>query len=335
MRRSGDGMNEKVRLRGKRRKRKPPINQWLALGSAVCFIVAAVLLVRYARMTASTVKTQQELRAAYQGEEAAPTPLDAAPAATEEAMPFVSFSPPPAALTPPPVFAAATQIPVGAAQTTVQATPEPAMGERFVELYRRNGDIAGWLKIPAVKEIDFPIVHSNDLFYIDHDFYRRKNAGGTAFLDCANSILPRDENLIIHAHNMKNGTMFGKLHTLLNLETLKSSPLLSFDTLYDKGIYAPYAVALVSIEPSSDRYFPLFETNFDSDEARDEYVQALRQFSVFALPVDVINDDELLTLATCHGKEDTERLVVGYRKLRDYEEQEKMENVIRSATVRR
>lgn len=324
-------MHAKVRLKRRRRRKSPLHVKALIWGAVVCFATAAVMLIRYAVMTAQTVETQHELRAVYG--QTTPPALAAANTA-DNPMPFVSFSPPPAVATPAPAFAAATQIPVVNPYIPA-ATPEPAMAERFVPLYRRNGDVVGWLKMAAVQEIDFPIVRRDNEFYIDHDFYGRKNAGGTAFLDVANSILPRDENLIIHAHNMKNGTMFGKLHRLLNLDTLKDQPLLSFDTLYDAGSYVPYAVSVISLDPSSARYFPLFETNFDTDQERSEYVLALRQFSAFALPVDVINSDELLTLATCHGDEDTERLVVGYRKLRDYEEIADMESVIRTAAVKR
>lgn len=323
----------RVQLRRKRRKRSPLYVRALALGGVVCLALSVGLLVRYARMTASTVKTQRELREAFSGEAAA-SPEPQADNTQAVAMPLVSYSPPPTIQTAGPMFASATQIPAHvAAQAT--ATPEPAMAERFVPLYRRNSDIVGWLKMAAVQEIDFPIVRRDNTFYIDHDFYGRKNAGGTAFLDAANSVLPRDENLIIHAHNMKNGTMFGKLSRMLNLDTLKDKPLLSFDTLYETGAYVPYAVSVVSLDPSSSRYFPLFETNFDTEQARNDYVQGLVQLSAFALPVDVINSDELLTLATCHGNEDTERLVVAYRRLRPHEEQADIEKAIRSAAFKR
>lgn len=326
-----DVLESRLRLRRRRRSRRQTYTRLLLAGGVLCFALAAVLLARYLKMTAQTVQTQRELQAAFgQAQTAAP----AARAERGQAMPLVSFSPPPAAATPMPAFAPATQIAQVAAAQAAQ-TPAPAMAERFVSLYKRNGDVVAWLKMDAVREIDFPVVHRDNLYYIDHDFYGRENAGGTAFLDGGNSILPRDENLIVHAHNMKNGTMFGKLSRLLDLKTLRERPLITFDTLYEQGAYAPYAVSVVSLDPEDARYFPLFETNFATEEARSDYVQGLRQLSAFALPVDVINGDELLTLATCHGKEDTERLVVAYRRLRPDETATDVERVIRAAAMER
>ena len=45
-------------------------------------------------------------------------------------------------------------------------------------------------------------------------------------------------------------------------------------------------------------------------------------------------EDELLTLVTCHGNEQSERLVVGYRKLRGNETAYEVEETIRRATVK-
>ena len=318
----------KLSSRRGRKRRKQRFRTLLLLSSAGLFIAALVMIINYVSMTRQTVQTQQELQAAYhQTQEPQMTAAALAP------LPIVSYSPPPAAAEETPRPVSATQIPV---QQHVQAalTPEPAMADRFVSLYKRNQDVVGWLKLESVQEIDFPITKRDNSFYVNHDFYGRSNAGGTAFLDMSCSVLPRAENFIIHAHNMKNGTMFGKLNHLLNLETLIQKPLASFDTLYEQGLYVPYAVSVVSIDPDSDKYFPVIEPEFLSDSARDDYVRLLVSYSAYAMPVDVLMEDELLTLVTCHGNEQSERLVVGYRKLRGNETAYEVEETIRRATVK-
>lgn len=306
--------------RYRRIKKGAPGAKALLLAGAASLGLAVFLLARYVGMTFFTIETQQELKQAYGTVSPAPVQGTAAADPVRAQLPVVSFGP---AATPDMDAAAAAP------------TPEPAMGERFVPLYKRNKDVVGWLKMGAVQEIDFPVTHRDNEYYIDHDFYGRSSPAGTVFLDESNAILPRDENLILHGHNMKNGTMFGKLSRLLNLEILKQEPLVSFDTLYEQGVYAPYAVSVVSLDPGSDRYFQLVENNFDTEQQRSDYVQALTGYSAFALPVDVINSDELLTLATCHGDEDTERLIVAYRKLRSGESAEDIRSAIRNAAVRR
>ena len=321
-----------MQLRNSRRKsarRKRQLRTLLLVASLCLFVAAAIMLVNYIRMTRTTVETQSELKEAYNQATESPTSQAVLPP-----LPLVSYSPVPAAATPTPREVVATQI---AQQMQVQAvlTPEPAMADKFVSLYKKNKDVIGWLKLESVQEIDFPITKRDNFFYVDHDFYGRKSAAGTAFLDVSCSVLPKDENMIIHAHNMKNGTMFGKLNHLLNIDTFKQKPLASFDTLYEQGEYVPYAVSIVSIEPNDAHYFPIIEPSFLADADRVDYVEALVEFSAFNIPVDVLLEDELLALVTCHGNEKDERLVVGYRKLREGETSYEMEEAIRKGTTKR
>ncbi len=323
----------KLSNRRSQARRRQRLRLLLLAGSAGLFLVALVMIVNYINMTRQTVKTGEELKAVYyQGTEAPHTEEPIIEAQALAPLPIVSYSPPPQLPeeTPRPFYA--TQIPMQ--QAIVALTPEPAMAERFVTLYKRNQDVVGWLKLESVQEIDFPITKRDNSFYVNHDFYGRSNAAGSAFLDMSCSVLPGSENYIIHAHNMKNGTMFGKLNHLLSLDTLVQKPLASFDTLYEQGLYVPYAVSIVSIDPGDERYFPVIEPEFLSDDAKQAYVQQLVSFSAYALPIDVLMEDNLLTLVTCHGNEQDERLVVGYRKLRANEAAFEVEDNIRRGTVK-
>ncbi len=298
----------------------------LLLGSALLFLVSSVLLVRYLIMTIQTRKTNQELKESYYAANSAePVPINESND-LRNSLPHVSYSPVPV-VTPYSVYnIAATQIPV---IHQPQSTPEPAMLDQFVKLYKANKDIVGWLKSSAVPEIDFPITQRDNVFYLTHDFYGRTSASGTVFLDQDCSTMPRSENLILHGHNMKNGTMFGKLKSFLEETTFKKDPLISYTTLYQQEQYVPFAVSLVSVDPKDDDYLSLISPDFTDDEQRDDYISRLTAYSVYSLPVDVLLEDELLTLATCHGDEDSERLVIGLRKLRPYENADELVQNIR------
>lgn len=201
-------------------------------------------------------------------------------------------------------------------------TPRPmptagaAMLPKFVSLFGKNSDLAGWLKSDAIYDIDFPIVRRDNTFYLDKDFYGRINLAGTVFMDEGNSILPQDQNLILHGHNMKNGTMFGKLTRLMDISALLAAPFFSFSTLYMEMIFVPYAVSLVSIDPANARYFDFNQQRFYDENALAAYVQRLKETSVMQVPVSVDPGDLLLTLVTCHGNEVSERLIIGLRALR-------------------
>ena len=229
----------------------------------------------------------------------------------------------PSVPTPEPALAMATITPTVSTPFPLPDT-KTAMFPEFVSFFYKNNDMSGWLKADAFYEIDFPIVKRDNCYYFNHDFYGRKNMSGTVFLDAANSIMPQDQNLILHGHNMKNGTMFGKLAHLLKRDVLESQPFFRFSTLYDAQVYVPYAVSMISIDPNDQRYMQLIVPHFNDAKLQSSYVDALRHFSAFNLPIDVEQSDRMLTLITCHGKENSERLVVGLRALRPNESEEQV-----------
>ena len=212
-----------------------------------------------------------------------------------------------------------TDAPLLAAPRTTIA-PNAAMNPEFVSLYKKNSDLIGWLRSDAVEDINFPVVKRDDEYYMNHDFYGRENLSGTVFLDQAGSILPRASNLVLHGHNMKNGSMFGKLSRYLDSAFLKAQPMFTFSTLYESADYVPYAVSIASIDPNSGMYAEFAHSEFTDDAQMLAYAARLSALSVFNLPVDVRADDRLLTLATCHGPADSERLIIALRELRPEED---------------
>ncbi len=300
---------------GRRRKNRRISGLMLTLSLAL-FAAAGFLLVRYIIMTNNTKALQAELKESYDSYEKSSESAAANATSAVQMLPEVSYAPANYQPSQPPV------------------TQEPAMAPEFVNLYSKNQDIFAWLKLEGIKEIDFPITQRDNSFYVSHDFYGRKSAAGAPFLDASCSVMPSSENMIVHAHNMKNGTMFGKLNHLLDEETLKNHPLASFKTLYEDSMFVPFAVSVISLDPGSARYVPLIKSEFQTLSEREHYVDSLIEFSSYSLPVDVLAQDELLTLVTCHGNEDSERLVVGYRKLREDETPVEIENYFKDRARR-
>lgn len=77
-----------------------------------------------------------------------------------------------------------------------------------------NPDVCGWLYIPAV-DISYPVVQGEDnVYYLTHTFQKEENKSGAVFAD-ANIEKPFEEaNTVLHGHNMKDGSMFGRLKKL-------------------------------------------------------------------------------------------------------------------------
>lgn len=297
--------------RGKRQQRNARLLALLGLGLAAA---AVVLLINYISQTRQTRQEQAALRALYHTETPAATSAPTALAAQ-------TGTPPPVNV----IFSPAPSLAPGQL---------PAMGERFLPLMRKNRDVVGWLSYSGITEIDFPVVQRDNIYYLNRDFSERENIGGSIFMDENNAIWPQDENIILHGHNMKNGTMFGKLARLLEPEMTRYLPFMTFSTLYSEEVYVPYAVAIFSNDPKDSRYIGIIAPNFPSAQDKETYVNTLRRRSSLFFPVDVGEDDQLLTLITCHGPIDTERLAVALRALRPGEDQETLKAAFMTQVAR-
>lgn len=274
--------------------------RWAAafvLVCTACLLTALGFLVDYMITTIRTNRVNAELRAMYAAQTDAPTPE------------------PTRAPTPAPTAPQATAAPTD----TPAPTRVPAMLSRFSSLYARNHDAAGWIQVDALPGIDFPVVKRDNTFYLTRDYNGQKNAGGAAFLDERNSILPCDTHLFVYAHNMKNGTMFGSLTRLRDVSRIAKAPLVTFSTLYQDRQYVPLALYECVVNPAKEAYFPLLQFNYANEAAFDRYIEQARAMSCLYFPVDVHYGDSLLSLVTCVGDDDM-RLVYLLRAVRPDED---------------
>ena len=186
------------------------------------------------------------------------------------------------------------------------------------KLTQENPDTVGWLNIPHV--VHLPIVYRNNTCYLDHDFTGAENASGTLFLDENSPVNSDTQNLLIHGHNMYDGSMFGTLTHYRWQDFLHQHPLITFSTLWEKESYAVFAVMLVSSKTDDPRYFNYFSSpTFASAADFNAYIAEVEARSMYESPLDVRPDDALLTLSTCY-KDD--RLVLLARRLRPGEARE-------------
>ena len=259
----------------------------------------------------------------------APSALPPSPAPTP--------SPEPEALRAIPALPTVRDIPVipdstPDADTLVMLMPtEPPRQESFSELLMVNPDTAGYLEIPELLEL--PVVQriNDNEYYLDHSFTGAEAKEGALFLDGANRLVPEDDCLIIYGHNMRNGTMFGKLDRYESADFLHQHPLARFDTLYENRVYVPFAAFTASMEPGNRHYFDVRQFIFDEVDF-DLFTLKLQSRSMYSIPVDVAYGDRLLLLVTCEYTNDDGRLILALRQLRPEETEAEMETLVRLAT---
>lgn len=230
----------------------------------------------------------------------------------------------PAPLPTVPSLEAYTPLPTADEQTRVYSLPTPPpLQDSFSELLLFNPDTIGYLN--AGEKISLPVVwrENDNEYYLTHSFAREEAREGALFLDGANRILEGDPVWILYGHNMKNGTMFGSLKQYDDLSFLKENALVRFDTIYENGMFIPFAMFSASMFSDASHYFDVRQFALDETEF-ELFVLRMRSRSTFEIPVDVEYGDQLLLLVTCSYDDSDGRYILALRRLRPDETGEEM-----------
>lgn len=205
-----------------------------------------------------------------------------------------------------------------AEEIATQTTPEPAptpeptaipeevpespeedvqklMNLNLEKLRKTNEDVLGWICIPT-SEINYPLLRVRD----NNEYLRRAwdgsdNNVGCIFLECRNSHDFSDFNTIIYGHYMKNGTMFGSLHSYKEQEYADSHPCVYIVT--DEGVRRYEVFSVYEADVVSDTYRLYFEDEAQKSRVLDYYVES----SVMKRGAVPTVEDHVLTLSTCMG----------------------------------
>lgn len=173
----------------------------------------------------------------------------------------------------------------------------------FESLQAENEDICGWLEVPGL-EISYPVVQGEDNdYYLKRTFRKESNGAGSIFMDMRNDRDLTDRNTIIYGHNMKNGSMFGKLKQYRDEEVLKDNPVFYYYT--PEQTYQCQIISCRTVNAKESEYPVGFQ---DADSYRD-YLERIAEKSWHRSPFHAKEGDRLMMLSTCTGSK-TERFVV-------------------------
>lgn len=175
----------------------------------------------------------------------------------------------------------------------------------FDELLQVNDDIVGWLRIRAL-DISYPVVQGEDNdYYLHTTFEKTENIAGCIFMNCDNKSDLTDQNTIIYGHNMKNGSMFGKLKQFREEETFNKSKyfwIFTPEFIYQYRIFSASVVNKTGLT-----YQPFF-----IDREFEEFINtAFENSEVDNSDVEVTKEDRIVTLSTCTGDDATRFVVMG------------------------
>ncbi len=184
----------------------------------------------------------------------------------------------------------------------------------YLELYRQNEDMVGWISI-AGTTINYPVMQSrnNPNFYLKHNFEKEYSYLGTPYVQ-ENCDIAESDNLVIYGHHIKGGKMFGALEDYKSKSFYEEHKNIQFDTLTEQEEYEIVAVfKTVAYSSEGFRYYDFVDA--ENEEDFNSYVGKCKELALYDTGVTAEYGDRLITLSTCEYSAQNGRLVVVAKKV--------------------
>lgn len=182
----------------------------------------------------------------------------------------------------------------------------PPITVNWTSLQKINPDIIGWIYVEGEKRISYPVLHSDDnAFYLHRTFRRENRFAGSIFMDYHNKKDWSDPNTIVYGHNMRNGSMFGRLKFLDDKQKYREHPF--FWILTPKGNYRYHIFAIYHAKVNSEAY-TLFSANGPEFL---KWEKAMQAHSEVGNSVPLAENDKTVMLSTCTSDKSKRCVVIG------------------------
>lgn len=165
----------------------------------------------------------------------------------------------------------------------------------FESLKQTNSETIAWIKVNGTS-IEYPIVKTNNNdYYMTHSFDKTKNSAGWVFMDYRDKFDGTDKNMVIYAHNRRDGSMFGTLKNILSedWQNNEENLIIPFITSNGKEEYRVFSVYKIENE---DYYIT---TNFETNNKFQSFIDTIKSRSWKNFDVYIGTEDQILTLSTC------------------------------------
>lgn len=172
----------------------------------------------------------------------------------------------------------------------------------FEALKSVNPDIVGWIFIPGTP-VDYPMLKNPyDLFYLDHDYERKRSAAGSIFLRAHEQEDFGKRNTIIYGHNLSGGKMFSWLTGYKSQE--------AYEAHAEIYIYLPQKAIKCTVYSSYEcpDMSEAYKESFRSPEEWEMWLDQTSQQSSIKGP-DPAGEDFIVTLSTCTDRGGKRRVV--------------------------
>jgi sortase B len=200
---------------------------------------------------------------------------------------------------------------------TDSESKEPVIIEKYQDLYNKNSDLVGWIKIGDI--IDYPVMKNNEEgdYYLYRNFKKEESKYGSIYLNNECDLNLKSSISLIYGHNMKDGAMFGKLKRYLDKDFFEQNRIIELDTLYEENQYEVVGVFLSKIYNQDElnvfKYYNIEGALSEGDF--NDYKDGVSQLLKIGDLSEVNYGDTLVELVTCSYHEEEGKLIVLCKKI--------------------
>lgn len=169
-------------------------------------------------------------------------------------------------------------------------------------LWKLNPDYICWLCIPGTS-VNYPVARSTRPgYYLNHTFQGNVNSCGSLFVQEEGGELNK-ENTVIFGHNMKDGTMFADLKNYSGRDFYKSHKMIRiyYEGRWQEGI-------IFSCQLKEEEELQCYQTEFSNAKEKQEFIDNMKEASLYYIPVSPSVNNPIITLSTCYGR--SKRMIV-------------------------
>ena len=180
----------------------------------------------------------------------------------------------------------------------------------FAGLKEQNDDIVGWIYFEDEESISYPLLYSGDDYYLRRNYLKEEETAGSIFIDENNSPELDDAHTLIYGHNMRNGSMFGKLNLYKTEEDYFENHRY-FQLITETGAYRYEIFAYKDVGTLTGGIYTTWK--YVDDDFKDFVENTICQGSYVDADIDVEDGTHIVTLSTCSYDSDVRFIVSAVR----------------------
>lgn len=198
------------------------------------------------------------------------------------------------------------------AEPTAAPTQIPLVENPYAESFLANEDMAAWIVIDGTV-VDYPVMWTprDEEYYLRRGFDGSYSSAGCLILDTDSCLAPLTTNLIIHGHNMRNGSMFAVLADYEDEDFYQEHQTITLYTADVERRYEVMAVFRSQVYKKTDEVFKFYQFfQADTEEEFADFYDNVMALAEYDTGVTAEFGDHFLTLSTCAYHVTNGRLVV-------------------------